>query len=74
MMVVTHEMGFAEKWPTASYSWMPEKSWKKLLRKSFSPHRAAKELSASSQKFSSTNRLLFVADRKTTGRFKLLSL
>jgi len=54
--------------------WMPEKSWKKLLRKSFSPHRAAKELSASSQKFSSTNRLLFVADRKTTGRFKLLSL
>ena len=74
MMVVTHEMGFARKVADRVVFMDAGEIVEEAPKEEFSPHRAAKELSASSQKFSSTNRLLFVADRKTTGRFKLLSL
>lgn len=74
MMVVTHEMGFARKVADRVVFMDAGEIVEEAPKEEFSLHRAAKELSASSQKFCNTNLLLFVAERKTTGRFKLLSL
>jgi glutamate/aspartate transport system ATP-binding protein len=70
MMVVTHEMGFARKVADRVVFMDAGEIVEEAPKEEF----FSTPLSASSQKFSSTNRLLFVADRKTTGRFKLLSL
>lgn len=74
MMVVTHEMGFARKVADRVVFMDAGEIVEEAPKEEFSLRRAVKELSASSQKFCSTNLLLFVAERKTTGRFKLLSL
>ena len=74
MMVVTHEMGFARKVADRVVFMDAGEIVEEAPKEEFFLHRAAKELSASSQKFCNTNLLLFVAERKTTGRFKLLSL
>ena len=48
MLVVTHEMGFARKWPTASCSWMPARSSRRTRRPISSPTRSTRAASCSS--------------------------
>ena len=74
MMVVTHEMGFARKVADRVVFMDAGEIVEEAPKEEFFSTPRSERAQRFLAKFSSTNRLLFVADRKTTGRFKLLSL
>lgn len=74
MMVVTHEMGFARKVADRVVFMDAGEIVEEAPKEEFFSTPRSERAQRFLAKFCNTNLLLFVAERKTTGRFKLLSL